>query len=119
MLGRDHPLTLRTRHNIAHWTGETGDAREALRLFTDLLPDQERVLGRDHPDTLKTLRRVGIYAIRCGDSEEGCRWLREGLTRAEGRFGPDHPLTRGFQDAIRDLGCGGEESGRPVTPGPR
>ena len=33
VLGRDHPYTLRTRNNIAAWTGEVGDAREALRLF--------------------------------------------------------------------------------------
>ena len=33
VLGRDHPDTLTTRHNIADWTGEVGDAREALRLF--------------------------------------------------------------------------------------
>ena len=37
--------TLRTRNNIAYWTGETGDAQEALRLFRALLPDRERVLG--------------------------------------------------------------------------
>ena len=27
VLGRDHPGTLTTRNNIAHWTGATGDAR--------------------------------------------------------------------------------------------
>ena len=29
VLGRDHPDTLATRNNIALWTGETGEAREA------------------------------------------------------------------------------------------
>jgi NACHT domain len=43
--GLDHPATLKTRNKIAFWTGKCGDAREALRLLTALLPDQERVLG--------------------------------------------------------------------------
>jgi hypothetical protein len=50
VLGKDRE-TLVTRNNIALWTGQTGDAAEALSLFQDLLPDQERVLGQDHPDT--------------------------------------------------------------------
>jgi hypothetical protein len=54
VLGADHPDTLRTRNNIAGWTGQCGEAREALRLFEALLPDQERVLGADHPETLRT-----------------------------------------------------------------
>jgi len=45
-------------HNIAAWTGECGDAREALRLFQALLPDQTRVLGADHPGTLRTHNRI-------------------------------------------------------------
>lgn len=28
------------------------DGRQALRMFTELLPDRVRVLGADHPDTL-------------------------------------------------------------------
>ena len=52
MLGPDHPDTLATRSNIAHWTGQTGEARGALERFEALRPDQERVLGPDHPATL-------------------------------------------------------------------
>ena len=29
-----------------------------LRLFRELLPDQERVLGPDHPDTLTTRNNI-------------------------------------------------------------
>ena len=68
VLGRDHPDTLTTRSNIAHWTGESGDAREALRLFAELLPDQERVLGRDHPDTLRTRNNIAAWTGRVGDA---------------------------------------------------
>jgi hypothetical protein len=55
VLGRDHPDTLTTRHNIASWTWQAG---EALHLFRELLSDREGVLGRDHPDTLATRNRI-------------------------------------------------------------
>jgi len=45
---------LTTRNNVAYWTGEAGDTRGALELFTALLPDRQRVLGPDHPDVQAT-----------------------------------------------------------------
>ena len=66
-LGPDHPSTLDTRHNIASWTGEVGDARGALELFTALLPDRQRVLGPDHPDTLTTRHEIAFWTGQSGD----------------------------------------------------
>jgi len=47
-------------------TGETGDARGALRLFAELLPAMERVLGRDHPSTLTTRNNIAHWTGRAG-----------------------------------------------------
>jgi hypothetical protein len=51
-LGPNHPDTLMTRANLAHWAGEAGDPAAAQNLFAELLPVRERVSGPDHPDTL-------------------------------------------------------------------
>jgi hypothetical protein len=64
VLGPDHLETLSTRSHIAHWAGEGGDAREALRLFKALVPDQERVLGADdvlssHDEIARWTREIG------------------------------------------------------------
>ena len=40
VLGPDHRETLRPQSEIARWTGETGNPREALRLLQRLLSDQ-------------------------------------------------------------------------------
>ncbi|HSV65487.1 MAG TPA: tetratricopeptide repeat protein [Mycobacteriales bacterium] len=67
--GPNHPDTLTTRGNIAFWTGETGDAAEALRLFRELLPDLQRVLGPNHPDTLATQKAVAYWEQRAQGQE--------------------------------------------------
>ena len=108
ILGPDHPDTLTTRNNIAAWTGETGDGREALRLFQELLPDQERVLGPDHPDTLTTRNNIAHWTGGTGDAREALRLYEELLPDRERVLGPDHPDTlvtrraiRGLQDRLR------------------
>ena len=70
-----------------------GDAREALRLFAELLPDQERVLGRDHPDTLTTRNNIAAWTGRVGDAREALRLFPELLPDQERVLGRDHPDT--------------------------
>ncbi|MGH8234645.1 MAG: tetratricopeptide repeat protein [Rhodanobacteraceae bacterium] len=93
LFGADHPYTLLTRHNIAAWTGECGDAREALRLFEALLPDRTRVLGRDHPDTLTTRHNIAAWTGECGDAREALRLFEALLPDQTRVLGPDHPAT--------------------------
>src|SRR5271166_4509771 len=89
----DHPATLTTRNNIANWTGEVGDAREALRLSCALLPDQERVLGRDHPTTLTDRGNIASWTGKSGDEREALRLFRALLPDRERVLGHDHPDT--------------------------
>ena len=46
ILGADHPDTLSTRHDLAHFTGEAGDAAGARDRFAALLPVRERFRSR-------------------------------------------------------------------------
>ena len=65
----------------------------ALRLFRELLPDQERVLGPDHPDTLTTRGNIASLTGECGDAAGALRLSRELLPDQERVLGPDHPDT--------------------------
>ena len=49
VLGPDHPETLTTRNNLAHWRGDAGDAAGATAALEDLLTDRLRVLGPATP----------------------------------------------------------------------
>jgi hypothetical protein len=67
VIGPDHPDTLTTRNKIAVLTG---DPAAALRLFQQLLPDQERVLGADHPDTLTSRSSIAACAKALADKTD-------------------------------------------------
>ncbi|MFC5855022.1 tetratricopeptide repeat protein [Streptomyces chlorus] len=64
VLGADHPATLRTRSNLAHWRGEAGDEAGAAADFDRLLTDRKRVLGADHPATLTARERLAYWRGR-------------------------------------------------------
>ena len=90
---KDDPITLEVRCQVAKWTGLAGDAREALRLSSALLPDQERVLGRDHPKTLGTRYNIAHWTGEAGDAQKALRLSTELLPDQKRVLGRDHPET--------------------------
>jgi hypothetical protein len=68
--GTEHPGTLFTRHQLARWTGEAGDAAGARDQVEALLPIRERVLGAEHPDTLTTQAALAFWT---GSAQDGAR----------------------------------------------
>ncbi|MFD5411948.1 tetratricopeptide repeat protein [Streptomyces nojiriensis] len=75
-LGEDHPDTLTTRSNLAHWRGMAGDAAGAAQAFTPLLDSMVRVLGPDGPN---------VWAVR----ENLDHWRMEAEMRPRAS-GDDH-----------------------------
>src|SRR5216683_1165361 len=63
----DDTDTPATWHNLAHWTGESGDPAGARDQFAALLPVSELVLGADHPDTLADRYTLAYWAGKAGD----------------------------------------------------
>ena len=49
-------------------TGEAGDLRQAIRILTDLLPDQIDALGVDHPLVLTTRNLIATWTDGVGDA---------------------------------------------------
>ena len=108
--GDDHPDTLRTRRNVAFWTGECGKRTEALRLFRELLPDLVRVLGPGHLRTLGTRGNIATWTGRCGVRTEALRLFRELLPDMVRVLGPGHP------DTLRTRNCVASWTGRCGDP---
>ncbi|WP_201295070.1 MULTISPECIES: tetratricopeptide repeat protein [unclassified Nocardiopsis] len=92
-LGPDHPDTLTTRANLAHWQGRAGDPASATTAYHELLTDRLRVLGPDHPDTLTTRANLAHWQGRAGDPAGAATAYHELLTEIVRVLGPDHPDT--------------------------
>ena len=60
--------TLTTRHNLASWTGQAGDAAGARDQYAALLPVRERVQGAEHPHTLTTRHNLAYWTGQAGDT---------------------------------------------------
>jgi hypothetical protein len=96
----DDSNVLGLRSSIASWTHKSGEARVALRLFSELLPEQERVLGRDHRDTLDTRYHISSLTGSVGNAH-GALWLTSELLPEQERvLGRDHPDTLATRNDI-------------------
>ena len=92
-LGPDHPSTLTTRHNLAHWRGEAGDPGGAVTASEQLLADRLRVLGPDHPSTLTTRHNLARWRGEAGDPGGAVATFEQLLADRLRVLGPDHPAT--------------------------
>jgi NACHT domain/Tetratricopeptide repeat/Caspase domain len=111
-LGADHPSTLAARHDVAYWSGQSGDAARALRLHLELVADQERVLGTDHPSTLATRHEVATWTGATGDAARALRLHLELLGDKERVLGTDHPSTLNTRHEVAHwIGQTGDRAG--------
>ncbi len=95
--------TFSIRGNVAYWTGIGGDLRQGLRLFQELLLDEDSALGSHHPNTLKTRANIARLTGASGNPPEALRLFRALLADQEKILGLDHPETRKTRENIAAL----------------
>jgi Tetratricopeptide repeat len=89
----EHPGNLSARHNLAHWTGEAGDAVGARDQFAALLADRERILGPEHPATLHARHHLARWAGEAGDAAGARDQFAALLPISKRILGPEDPVT--------------------------
>jgi tetratricopeptide (TPR) repeat protein len=58
VLGKKHPDTLHTMHNIAWILQDQGKCKDAEELYRQTLKGREEILGKKHLDTLKSMNNL-------------------------------------------------------------
>ncbi|KAI1275681.1 kinesin light chain 1, partial [Xylaria sp. FL0933] len=93
VLGKDHPNTLTTLHNLALALWGQGEYEEAEKFYRQVMEAQERVLGKEHPSTLTTLHNLALALFDQGEYEEAERIYRRVVEAQERVLGKEHPST--------------------------
>src|SRR2546421_111142 len=86
-LGKDHPSTLDTVHNIAVVFDHQGRYKEALEWYERALAGKEKALGKDHPSTLDTVDNIAAVFDEQGRDKEALEWYERALASKEKALG--------------------------------
>jgi tetratricopeptide (TPR) repeat protein len=105
-MGQGEPDALRIHQNIAHWTGKSGDAREAARLYEELLPELVQAFGPTDPKILSTLNKMAGWTGETGNAQGALALYQRILLISEQILEADHP------DRLRTRGELAEWTGR-------
>jgi serine/threonine-protein kinase len=89
-LGVDHPETLTSRYNHAHYVLWLGRTAEAMNAFQDIIPRQRRVLGPKHDRLARSLRLLARALDEAGRSEAALPVMAEAMAIHREALGPDH-----------------------------
>ena len=92
ILGDDHITTLKTRLELAIWTGQSDHDRALLQLL-DQRDDWIRVCGPDHPDTMRMQHILAQLRGRIGELNKAHAEMRTVYRRRRRILGDRHPDT--------------------------
>lgn len=92
-LGADDPDTLNALAGLARAYYLLGQREQAIMLYKDILPRQERVFGPAHDETLHTINGLGVAYSAIGDSQRAIPMLRQNLTSYRNAYGEEHVKT--------------------------
>ncbi len=101
--GKKRLLTFTARSILADAVGDTGDAAEAVRMYQQLLLDQQSEVRPDHPAALANRYRAAMWTARDGHPSPALVALKNLLVDQERASGPDHPNTLVIRGSIAEL----------------
>jgi eukaryotic-like serine/threonine-protein kinase len=93
VIGREHPVIVMARYNLATVYEGQGRWTEAEATHTQVLALREQSLGPDHPDVATSLAGVGNALYRQNRYVEAERVHTRGLRIREAAFGAHHEVT--------------------------
>ncbi|KAI8680532.1 NACHT domain-containing protein [Fusarium keratoplasticum] len=93
VLGREHPDTLTSIHNLGWVLRSQGKYEEAEQMNRRALEGCEKVLGREHPHTLTSVSNLASVLQDQGKYKEAEQMHRRALEAREKVLGREHPDT--------------------------
>jgi len=85
--GATHLVTMRQRRDLGVAMNRSGETDQALKVFKEVLEDQERELGRHHVDVASTLNNIGALLRDKGRFDEVLPMYERALDIRKNEFG--------------------------------
>jgi tetratricopeptide (TPR) repeat protein len=99
LLGKEHPDTLMSMHNLARALNGQGKYADGETMNRKTLELREKTLGKEHPDTLANINDLAIALSNQGKYAEAEKMYRETLQLREKALGKEHP------DTLMSMNC--------------
>ena len=93
LFGRDDPITLNSRFNLASAYSSSGNLTDAVSLYESVLEDCTRILGADDSRTLTTRNNLAYTYQEAGRLPEAISMFEQILDDSMRILGSDHPNT--------------------------
>jgi tetratricopeptide (TPR) repeat protein len=93
VLGKNHPDTAASYHNIGFVYDALGDYATALEYQKRALEIREAVLGKNHPDTAGSYNNIGSVYHSLGEYPQALEYYNRALEIQESVLGENHPNT--------------------------
>ena len=112
-LGSESKVAVDVRENLARWTGEAGDPKEAARILSNLLPLRERFSEGNVRDIIRTRGRLAYYTAKIGELADASERYHDLLELCRDSFDDENDPTtlETWRDYARFTG----EAGHPQT----
>jgi len=92
-LGKDHPDTLQSMHNLGKIYLGLGNYGKARELYETTLKLRRVRLGEDHPDTLRTMNNLALAYGALDELDMALSLQEQALKYMRSKLGEDHPDT--------------------------
>ncbi|RAO73381.1 uncharacterized protein BHQ10_009393 [Talaromyces amestolkiae] len=93
IFGKDHDLTLQTKHWLAYELYNQKKYKEAEKIFDETVRSLEQTLGKDHEDTLRSKHYLGLTIWNQKKYEEAEKTFDQTVHSREQTLGKDHEDT--------------------------
>lgn len=101
--GDKHPLTFMARSILADAVGDAGDSTEAVRMYQELVLEEESQMRADRPAVLANRYRLAMWTARDGHPAPALVALKNLLVDQERASSSDHANTLTIRGSIAEL----------------
>nr|WP_163017267.1 tetratricopeptide repeat protein [Streptomyces chartreusis] len=88
--GTEPLFTLAARHQAAFFTGESGEAQQAVRLFDRIVAEARTLLDESHPDVLDARHQLAYFTGESGNTHAAAHQFRVLLSDRVRHHPDDH-----------------------------